>query len=91
MKKKGLYDMPWGTIAVALAMILSFVTIAIVVLYEVDVILTIEGPAGITIFDTWYQTLLFVVECVCGAGFIGCIVMHVLSRIKNKKNKEASV
>lgn len=77
--------LPWGIFAGALAMMISFVTVAIVGFYVADCMLSELNETAHTIFDTWYQTLLFVVDLLCGLGFIGCIFMYFYLKRNGKK------
>ena len=75
---------PWGIISGASAIAVFYATVAIVVLY-----LVFSGVKGQTnekasLFDEWYQVLLFIVDVVAVILMVGAAVMSVLGkRLKN--------
>ena len=73
-----LSEFPWGIVAAVSAMIFSFSLIAVIVLYAVGNALMVDGSGNATIFDTWYQTLLFVLTLLSGAGCIAATVMRII-------------
>lgn len=88
MKRERLYKLPWGAFAGILAMIISFMTIAVVALYIVADVLAIEGAETATLFDTWYQTVLFISDVICIVGFVVCLVFSVMKRKNAKSDTE---
>ena len=88
MKRERLYKLPWGAFAGVLAMIISFVTIAVAALYIVADALAIEGAETATLFDTWYQTGLFIFDMLCVAGFIVCLIFAIMKRKNVKSDTE---
>ena len=69
---------PWGIIAAVCLMFCSFATGAVVVFYSVDNALTIEGSEAVGLFDTWYQTLLFVADILALCAAVAAIVFYAL-------------
>lgn len=69
---------PWGIIAAVCLMFCSFATVAVVALYAVDNALTIEGSEAVGLFDTWYQTLLFVADILALCAAVAAIVFYAL-------------
>ena len=69
---------PWGIIAAVCLMFCSFATVAVVVFYSVDNALTIEGSEAVGLFDTWYQTLLFVADILALCAAVAAIVFYAL-------------
>lgn len=79
--------LPWGILSGALAMLSSFLLVAVIVIYVANVMTAELNKTVFTIFDTWYQTLLFVALLLCFAGMVFCLVMYIRAYIANKKSK----
>lgn len=77
--------LPWGIFSGTLAMLSSFLLAAVIALYVVNVMTADLNKTVFTIFDTWYQTLLFVALLLCLAGTVFCLVMYIRARIADKK------
>lgn len=77
---KTFMKIPWGIIAAAGMMFCSFATVAVVVLYRVDIALTIEGSEGVSVFATWYQTLLLVSDILIFSAAVAAIVFYFIKR-----------
>lgn len=85
--QKFLNKVPWGVIA-GIFGIFSFYLTAIV--FGVHfVFVQVNGQTGqeTTLFDTWWQTLLFILDIVCILLFIGAIVCFIKKKIESKGGK----
>lgn len=72
---------PWGILAGVAAMVVFFATAAVVILFVV-----LNGVAGqtngsTTIFGTWYQTLIFVIDIIGILAFSGALTMFILKAL----------
>ena len=75
MKKKN-----YKTLAGALAIVVFYLTAAIVISYVILEAMARATNTHATLFDSWWQTLLFVADVLGAAGIVFCIVMLVLKR-----------
>ena len=81
---------PWGILAGVAAMVVFFATAAVVILFVV-----LNGVAGqtngsTTIFGTWYQTLIFVIDIIGILAFSGALTIFILKALgKLPEKKEA--
>ncbi len=76
-----LKKIPWGIIAGVCVMIVFYATVAVVALYIVNSGVAAQTNQTTTIFGTWYQTLIFVVDLFAVLGFCGSLTMFVLKRL----------
>lgn len=77
---KLLKKFPWGIIAGVLGILCFYLTAAVI---GVNFVFTqVNGQTGqvATIFDTWWQTLIFILDVVFAIGFIGSICLFVLKK-----------
>lgn len=78
---------PWGVLS-ALCAIFAFYASAIVIICYV-IFSQIAATTGqtVTLFDSWWQTTLFIFDIFMLAGFIEFLVMFVLKKRGAKKNE----
>lgn len=80
--------MPWGILGGVLAMLVFWLTLAIVAAFMILNQIAMQTHLTTTIFGTWWQTLLFVADAVAAAGLVFCLVMYVRGKIAaGKTNK----
>lgn len=75
---------PYGIIAGACAIVVFFATVGIIVAYFV--LGGIAGATGatVTIFDNWWQVLLFVADIIFFVGFIASLALFVIRVVLNR-------
>ena len=71
MKKKN-----YKTLAGALAIVVFYLTAAIVFAYVILEAMARATNTHATLFDNWWQTLLFVADILFVGGAVACFVMH---------------
>lgn len=79
---------PWGILAGAFMIATFYLTIGIIISYFILGAIADATSINATIFDTWWQTLLFVADIICAI----CLVFSLAARIvikPEKKIKEA--
>ena len=78
---------PWGVLS-ALCAIFAFYASAIVIICYV-IFSQIAATTGqtVTLFDSWWQTTLFIFDIFMLVGFIGFLVMIILKKKAAKKNE----
>lgn len=78
---------PWGVLS-ALCAIFAFYASAIVIICYV-IFSQIAATTGqtVTLFDSWWQTTLFIFDIFMLMGFIGFLVMFILKKKGAKKNE----
>lgn len=83
---------PWGIIAGALAIVISVVTAGVVAGYVVSGAIAGATNNTVTLFETWWQTLLFVTDCILVALFVTCVIFYVVKKCaaigKPKENEK---
>lgn len=70
--------LPWGVFAGYFFILALFVTVGIVAAYYILGAISGMTLVETTIFDSWWQILLFVVDVVCVCGFGGSLAMFIL-------------
>lgn len=83
MKKNG-RKTPWGTFAGFCGVAVFYLTVAVAVAFAILDRIQAETQNQATLFDTWWQIVLFVVDILFVVGTAICIVMAV--RNKKKSN-----
>lgn len=82
--QKILNKIPWGIVASAAGILCFYLTVAV---FGVNFIFTqVNGQTGqaATIFDTWWQTMIFVFDIVCIVVFAGSLALFIRKKIKAK-------
>ena len=87
MNKEKLRKLPWGIFAGSLAIAIFFCTLALVVTYMVDSGVAAQTSESVTLFEEWYRVLLFVVDVIAAAGFIGSLALWIM-RATGKLGKD---
>ena len=73
-------NIPFGIISGSLGIVAFFSTIGLIVAYAINAGIAAQTNRAITIFSTWYQTLLFFAVLISVIGGIFALVMYVLKR-----------
>lgn len=71
---------PWGIIAGACGILCFYLTAAVI---GVNFVFTqVNGQTGqiATIFDTWWQTLIFIFDVLFGIVFVGSIASFIVKK-----------
>lgn len=79
--------LPWGIFAGICAMIAFFAITGTVAAYIILNGVAAQTSETVTLFDNWYQTVLFVLDILSILGFAGCMAMFVLKQ-KSLKAEE---
>lgn len=69
---------PWGIIAGVCAMAVFFTTIGVIGAFLVLNSVAGQTNNAATLFDTWYQTLLFVADLIFLLGFVASAAMYAI-------------
>ena len=85
MKRSKVSKAPWGTIAGVFGIFCFYLSAAVFGVYFVFT--QINGQTGqeATIFDTWWQTALFVADVVSAVLFIFFLFLFIKKKVNNKK------
>ncbi len=83
--------MPWGIAAGILAMIVFWLTLAVVAAFMILNQIAMQTHVTTTIFGTWWQTLLFVADIVAAAGALFCLAMYIRGKIVAGRAAETEV
>lgn len=84
--------LPWRILAGAFAIAVFYLTLGTVVGYLIYSAVQGQTHTDATLFDTWWQILLFVADVIAWVGFFGSVAMDIVTRIangKDAKEKEA--
>ena len=79
--------LPWGIIMGICAMFVFFLTVGTIAVY---MLLTgVKGQTNETasLFDEWYQVLMFVFDIVFVLGFAGSLTMYIRTEKEKAKNQ----
>lgn len=77
---------PWGIIAGICFIVAFYLTVGIIAADLIISAIAAQTNNVTTIFDSWWQILLFVVDVIAAIGLLGAFVMWLLQ--KNKCNKK---
>lgn len=81
---------PFGILAGLSGIFLFYDAVATFTLFIVMINVRAQTSATATLFDTWYQTLMFIFVILLSIIFIFSIIMYVLQRKKNKKKEKTN-
>ena len=86
---KILHRVPWGIIAGVCGVIVFYTIIGTIASHSIlsSIAAATTDTAGL--FDTWYQSLLFVCDIIFGIGFVAGLTLFILSKVR-KEDKEAT-
>lgn len=83
--QKFLDRVPWGIVASATGILCFYLTVAV---FGVNFIFAqVNGQTGqaATIFDTWWQTMIFVFDILFAVLFIGSLTLFILKKVGIKR------
>ena len=83
MKKR----IPWGIFAGIFAMVVFFATVIIIIAFVALNYEAYQTGNSITIFENWYQVVLFVVDVIAVLGLVGSLVMYGKRTKDERKQK----
>lgn len=85
MKRSKVSKAPWGTIAGVFGIFCFYLSIAVFGVYFIFA--EINGQTGqeATLFDTWWQTALFIAAVVSAVLFVFFLMLFVKKKVNNKK------
>ncbi len=78
MKKEKALDLPWGIMSGVSAMIVFFGVIAFILIYVISSGIAQQTSETVSAFETWYQTLIFVVVIIAAVAAVASLVMYVI-------------
>ncbi len=81
---------PFGFLTGLFAIFFFYLTIGVVALYIILNLVAQATGQSVSLFDNWYQTLLFVLDIFAFLGFATCLVFLVL-RKKKGDEKHAEI
>lgn len=82
---------PFGIISGAFGMVVFFATVGLIIGY-----LVVAGIAGqtmrtVSIFENWWQVLIFVVDLISVIIAVGSLVMYILKKVYTNRAENAEV
>lgn len=85
MKRSKESKAPWGTIAGVFGIFCFYLSIAVFGVYFIFA--EINGQTGqkATLFDTWWQTALFIADVASAVLFVFFLMLFVKKKANNKK------
>lgn len=78
-------QIPWGVLAGASGILCFYLTIAVFAVQFVFAQINGQTGQAATIFDTWWQILLFVFFLITLVLFVGCFALFITKRVIRKK------
>lgn len=82
MKDNWIRKIPWGILAGSFAILLFFCLVGTIAAFIVLDMMAGETSMHATLFDEWYQVVLFIGVVIGGAGFIGSTAMFIVRKVK---------
>lgn len=82
MKKK----IPWGVFAGLCGIFAFYLTAIVVVCFVIFKEVAANTGQVATLFDSWWQTLLFILDIVMLVGFVAFITLFIIKK-KGEKNE----
>lgn len=82
--KKFLEKVPWGIFAGASGILCFYLTVAVFGIQFVFAQVNGQTGQAATIFDTWWQTLIFVFDIVCVIIFVSALTLFILKKVSRK-------
>lgn len=76
---------PWGLAAGICAIVVFYLTAGVIVAFMILNSVAAQTNNAATLFDTWWQTLIFVLDIVAAAALAGSVAMFVLGKVKGDK------
>ena len=82
---------PFGIISGAFGMVVFFATVGLIIGY-----LVVAGIAGqtmrtVSIFENWWQVLIFVVDLISAIIAVGSLAMYILKKVYTNRAENAEV
>ena len=74
-------NVPFGIISGSLGIVAFFSTVGFVVAYAINVGIAAQTNRTATLFDNWYQTLLFIAVVISVIGGIVSLVAYVIKKL----------
>lgn len=75
---------PWGVIAGSCGIFAFYDTLAISILYIVFKQVMAQTTQEATLFDSWYQTLMFVLDVIVIVALVVSLVFYFKGKVKAK-------
>jgi hypothetical protein len=82
---------PWGVIAGSCGIFIFYDSLAITILYIVFKQIMAQTTQEATLFDTWYQTLMFILDIIVVLVLVVSLIFYFLKKEKKNNKKEALV
>lgn len=76
---------PWGLAAGICAIAVFYLTASVIVAFVILNSVAAQTNTAATLFDTWWQTLVFVLDIAAVLGLVGSLAMFVLGKVRNKR------
>jgi len=77
---------PWGILSGLFGILFFYVTVVVVALYIILGKVAAQTTQAASLFGTWYQTLLFVLDILFGLFFLFSLVFYILKKRKGRKD-----
>lgn len=90
MKNNWLTKIPFGIFAGASAILLFYSLLGTIVAYLILDAIAAVTTTRATLFDEWYQVLLFIGVIVGAVLFVASITMYILVKVKAVSSKKAN-
>lgn len=79
--KKVVSSVPWGMIAGISAIVCFFLTGGLIISYAVNAAINAETQATTTLFDFWWQTLMFVIDIIAAVVMLSSIAFYTVKAV----------
>lgn len=79
---------PWGILSGLFGILFFYVTLVVVALYIILGKVAAQTTQAASLFGTWYQTLLFILDILFGVLFLASLVFYILKKGKEHKKED---
>ena len=82
---------PFGIISGAFGMVVFFATVGFIIGYLVVAGIANQTMRTVSIFENWWQVLIFVVDLISAIIAVGSLVMYILKKVYTNRAENAEV
>ncbi len=82
---------PWGILMGVSMMLVFYLTVAVIAAYMILNQIAMQTNTTTTIFGTWWQTLIFVIDIFACLACFGFLFLYIRQKMLNKTNNGVSV
>lgn len=82
---------PWGIVVGICAIAVFYLTVGMIVAFVILGAVAGQTNTDATLFDNWWQTLIFVLDIIAIFGLGGSLTMFILGKVKKKTDGDEAM